>query len=103
VAELVHRGNAPDGSGGPLGNALDRGWFRSGALDEVSQLLLADARTSGGLLLAVPAQHAADLVAQLRKHGDRDAAIVGDLVAEQAGLASTDLARVTGTPATCRA
>ena len=45
------------------------------ALDE--QLLLADAQTSGGLLLAVAPEHADALVAACRAHGTLAAEIVG--------------------------
>ena len=52
-------------------------------LDE--QLLLADAQTSGGLLLAVAADHADDLVAALRAHGTLAAATIGRVIEGEAG------------------
>ena len=48
-----------------------------GGLAEPEQLLLADAQTSGGLLLAVDPDRAADLVAALEARGTPAAAIVG--------------------------
>jgi selenide,water dikinase len=48
-----------------------------GDLDLAEQLLLADAQTSGGLLLAVPAEHASVLVAALNARGALAAAVIG--------------------------
>lgn len=52
---------------------------------EHEQLLLCDAQTSGGLLAAVPADRAADVVRQLRAAGLADAAEVGRVVGPGAG------------------
>jgi selenide,water dikinase len=50
-------------------------------------LILADAQTSGGLLLAVPPANAAALVARLREAGDVSAAVIGEMRdSQQAGL-----------------
>jgi selenide,water dikinase len=51
-----------------------------GALPEATQLLLADAQTSGGLLMAVSSDRADDLVAALERHGALAAAVVGRCV-----------------------
>lgn len=56
-----------------------------GALPEVEQLLLADAQTSGGLLLAVAPDRADALVAALRARSTPAAAVVGRLVADHPG------------------
>jgi selenide,water dikinase len=48
-------------------------------VDEPSELLLADAQTSGGLLIAVSPERATDLVKALERHGAPVAAIVGCL------------------------
>jgi selenide, water dikinase len=48
-----------------------------GTLAQAEQLLLADAQTSGGLLLAVPAARADELVAACRAQGTLAAAVVG--------------------------
>lgn len=50
-----------------------------GALPETEQLLLADAQTSGGLLLAVAPESADALVAACRAHGTLAARVVGHL------------------------
>jgi selenide,water dikinase len=90
VAELVERGCAPDGSRRTLANALERGWFDPGTLDATGQLLLADAQTSGGLLLAVPPEQADTVVAQLHERGDGAATVVGELVSGEPGAVSVD-------------
>ena len=56
-----------------------------GALPAATQLLLADAQTSGGLLIAVSPGRADDLVAALERHGTLAAAVVGRCVAGPAG------------------
>jgi selenide,water dikinase len=56
-----------------------------GGLDENEQLLLADAQTSGGLLLAVASDAAHDLVRALEARGSLAAAIVGETRAGTAG------------------
>ena len=56
-----------------------------GALPAATQLLLADAQTSGGLLIAVAPGRAEDLVAALERHGTPAAAMVGQCVAGPAG------------------
>jgi selenide,water dikinase len=48
-----------------------------GALPETEQLLLADAQTSGGLLIAVAAERAGALVHALERRGTLAAAVVG--------------------------
>ncbi len=52
---------------------------------EATQLLLADAQTSGGLLIAVAPDRADDLVAALERHGTLAAAVVGRCVAGPPG------------------
>lgn len=54
-------------------------------VDQVSKIILCDAVTSGGLLLAVPGEEADALVAQMRERGLADAAVVGDVVSEHPG------------------
>jgi selenide,water dikinase len=52
------------------------------------QLILCDAQTSGGLLAAVPAAGARDLVLELRKVGAMSAAIIGRLKQDNPGKIS---------------
>ena len=54
-------------------------------IDEETRLLLADAQTSGGLLIAVPPDRAAALDAALQRRGVSPVAHVGELTAGPAG------------------
>lgn len=58
-------------------------------IDKPDQLLLCDAQTSGGLLIATPAQTAEELVEALQRRGVTAAAVVGQIVTPdpEAGLA----------------
>jgi selenide,water dikinase len=51
------------------------------SLTEPQRLLLADAQTSGGLLIAVPPDKLAGLVADLKKRGTLAAAVIGSVTA----------------------
>jgi len=55
------------------------------AVDEGTRLLLCDAQTSGGLLIAVPPDREAALLADLQRRGTPAHAVVGDLVEGEAG------------------
>jgi selenide,water dikinase len=64
-------------------------WVTWGAgVGEDEQLLLCDAQTSGGLLMAVPAGRGPELVAALEKRGTAAAAIIGEIVEGPAGRMS---------------
>jgi selenide,water dikinase len=54
-------------------------------VDPTQQMILCDAVTSGGLLIAVAAEQAQALVAALVAHGTLAAALIGDVVAEHPG------------------
>jgi selenide,water dikinase len=56
-----------------------------GQVDEVRRILLADAQTSGGLLIAVPADRAAGLEEALRREGTPAASVIGTVTARPAG------------------
>jgi selenide, water dikinase len=51
-----------------------------GAFTELQRLLLADAQTSGGLLIAVPRNRAAALIDELRAELTPIAEIIGDVI-----------------------
>ncbi len=75
----VREGVAPGGTHANWRYLAD--WVTWGAdVTKEEQLLLADAQTSGGLLMAVPPGRADDLVAALRARGTLAAAIVGEIV-----------------------
>ena len=54
-------------------------------IDEDGQILLCDAQTSGGLLIAVPGDRLARLVQALRAGGTPASAVVGEITGEGAG------------------
>jgi selenide, water dikinase len=56
-----------------------------GDAPELQQLLLADAQTSGGLLLAVPADRAERLCASCKERDTPAAAVIGEITASQPG------------------
>jgi len=51
----------------------------SPAITDDNALVLHDAQTSGGLLIALPPEQARDLLKQLQDHGNHHAAIVGEV------------------------
>jgi selenide,water dikinase len=55
------------------------------AVSETERLILADAQTSGGLLLAVPPANEAALLAELRKAGTPACAVLGEFTAGESG------------------
>ncbi len=56
-----------------LADKLDRG-----KVEEMLTRVLAEAQTSGGLLISVPAERADNLVSQLKERGTRCASIIGE-------------------------
>jgi selenide, water dikinase len=76
--ELAEAGHIAGGTRRNLSDATQIVDFRSDVSD-VDRLLLCDAQTSGGLLIAVPHDRADELVQALREAGTPSAAIVGDL------------------------
>ena len=85
VEESVRSGMVPGGSRQNLDfvEASVR-WERE--LAGEMRIILADAQTSGGLLISLPAGEADDYLAEIRAEGCRDAAIIGEIV-EKAGHA----------------
>jgi selenide, water dikinase len=61
-------------------------WVEYHGIDKSAQLVLCDAQTSGGLLIAVEPARADALCAELRSRGTPCAAAVGELEAGRAGL-----------------
>jgi selenide,water dikinase len=49
------------------------------------QLLLCDAQTSGGLLIAVPAERTSALLTELNQHGVHIAAVIGEIIPGEPG------------------
>lgn len=81
--DLAAAGMVPGGTRTNLAAAAPH--CRWSGVDEVEQLLLADAQTSGGLLIAVPAARADVLVGELQARGTPASAIIGEVVEGEAG------------------
>jgi len=80
--ELAALGHAPGGSKSNLERALALGTsFES--VPEPLRLVLCDAQTSGGLLIAVPEERAGALLDELVRRGVNRAAVVGRITSEQ--------------------
>ena len=81
--ELAEAGHIPGGSKRNLEDVSADVSFAD-SVDEVARILLADAQTSGGLLMAVPSDRVVDVVAQLEGAAPA-ASIVGRVVTGVAG------------------
>jgi selenide,water dikinase len=84
AADLAARGAVPGGTQRNRDAVAAHVTFAP-AVDETTRVLLCDAQTSGGLLLAVPAERAQDLIAALKKEGTPAAARIGRVTAGTAG------------------
>jgi len=82
--ELADRGAIPGGTQRNR-DALTTHVSFGAAVPEATRVLLFDAQTSGGLLIAVPAERADSLIAALRREGTPVAARIGRLGAGPAG------------------
>ncbi len=80
--ELARAGHIPGGSRRNLEEAADVDW-RPDVPEDV-RALLTDAQTSGGLLVALPAEQAGDLVAALRAQGGTGV-VIGAVLEGEAG------------------
>lgn len=81
ATDLVEAGVCPGGTHRNLAQFGQRCDFDA-AITETEQLLLADAQTSGGLLIACPADRADALLERLRERRTLAAARIGSLVAD---------------------
>ncbi len=80
---LANRGIVPGGTQRNLAAATQVEWADD--LAPADRVLCVDAQTSGGLLLAVPAENEAALLAALREAATPAAAVIGRLTAGPAG------------------
>jgi selenide,water dikinase len=83
VRNLAARGVVPGGTERNLQAAERVEWAPE--LSEADRYLCVDAQTSGGLLLAVPAENEAALLAALREEQTPSAAVIGRIVAGTPG------------------
>jgi selenide,water dikinase len=85
VIDLAGMGLIPAGSYANR-NFCARSVREAGAVASLSLDIIADAQTSGGLLLAVPAAEAADAVADLQAAGIADATMIGEILDRSEGV-----------------
>ena len=76
--ELAEQGVAPGGTHRNL-DSLEADVRWNGAITDIQKLLLADAQTSGGLLIAVADSHTGALLGSLEAHGVETRAIIGSI------------------------
>ncbi len=85
VVELAAAGLVPLGTKNNYAFIQDKADFASG-LNEAQRLVLCDAQTSGGLLLALPSAKTDALLSRLRQTGVTGAGVIGYAVRGQGGL-----------------
>ena len=76
--DLAEQGVAPGGTHRNL-DSLEADVSWNGAITDIQKLLLADAQTSGGLLIAVADSHTGALLGSLEAHGVETRAIIGSI------------------------
>jgi selenide,water dikinase len=84
AADLAAAGAVPGGTLNNLAFVEDKVRFGEG-VSRTMQLILADAQTSGGLLISLPEERAEGLVEALHKNGVETAAVVGKVVGKGSG------------------
>lgn len=84
VRALASAGAMPGGSVKNLHYVEPHTRFAEG-VDETQRMILADAQTSGGLLIAVPATRQSELVEELERAGALTYAVVGEMIDGEAG------------------
>ncbi len=77
VRELAEQGNIPGGSKNNLNHVKNSVHFDA-RLDDIDQLILADAVTSGGLLMSVHERDALSILDELKQQGI-EARVIGDV------------------------
>jgi selenide,water dikinase len=82
--ELVREGHVPGGTRRNLAYVAPQVSFGANVA-EAERLILADAQTSGGLLLVVPAERTEDLLADLAQRGTPARARIGEVIAGPPG------------------
>lgn len=84
VKNLAVAGVVPGGSYNNLDFVSD--FVNFGNLSRTDKLLLCDAQTSGGLLIALPAEKADELVENLRNEGIHEAVVIGEFTSPGKGI-----------------
>ncbi len=81
---LIHEGICPGGTKRNY-ESLDGAIVWNPGIRNEAQLILCDAQTSGGLLIAVPKDRTAALIQRLRERETPVAALVGEIIEDPAG------------------
>jgi selenide,water dikinase len=84
AAAAVAAGHVPGGTRRNLDYVASNVRFDA-EISEIERLILADAQTSGGLLLAVPGERCGELVAALQRSGARASTPIGEVLAGPPG------------------
>jgi selenide,water dikinase len=84
VRDLVDNGVYPGGSKRNL--AAVRPVLEAGDVDEITVRVLADAQTSGGLLISAGPDRADSLLAALAREGTRSAAVIGGITSDESRI-----------------
>lgn len=84
VPALARAGLVPGGSSKNLFGVAPHCRWGDG-IDDLDRVILADAQTSGGLLIAVPREQTDTLVRELARRGAPARAVIGEIVAGEAG------------------
>ncbi|NHZ84442.1 MAG: hypothetical protein GWP19_01000 [Planctomycetia bacterium] len=79
VKELAEKGIVPGGTKRNLKFVKDKVHF-SEHLTDIDKLLLADAQTSGGLLISLPAEKAEKYITKFNELSEIKAVIIGEIV-----------------------
>jgi selenide,water dikinase len=80
VLDMYRRGETTGSN--KANRAMAEGWWENRRqLKREEEELLFDPQTSGGLLLAVPASRAGELVQKLKEAGVQDAVVIGQVIA----------------------
>jgi len=87
--EIARRGIAPDGSRKNFRNLRPKTDWRAGGGDE-DFLLLADAQTSGGLLVCVPGGRGEEFAARCRQDGAPGASVIGRVEPRSSSLLAVE-------------
>ena len=82
--DLAAAGTVPGGTRNNLEHVLPHLVF-SAEMPEIARLLLADAQTSGGLLLAVPEDEASSLLEKMQKICSFPVAVIGSVTGSGEG------------------
>ena len=79
AVHFINQGSCPAGTKRNLEFIKDKLRYKR-KMTDAEKLLIADAQTSGGLLLSVPQEKCTDLITELRKVGLKTSSIIGEIV-----------------------